>query len=179
MLSWCQGKKDQGTSGTSQLAHIPVPLLSGLLSFSTALQQTLQPAAMLLIFTGKWSNIKEIPPNMYTHDRKISFLLHVSMLIYQCPHKSGFPKFMPKTPSSVPLSAHPWTRNNEKQKTPYMLQGGKREKNLYLRNNFFCVHWDDPIWRQIIRMLELRNPLLQMKKEDFHGLINRMLEAND
>lgn len=57
------------------------------------------------------------------------------MLIYQCPNNSEFPKFMSKTPSTVPVSIGSWIRNNERQKT-YMLQEKIREKLLPLEKAF-------------------------------------------
>ena len=135
VLSWCQGKNDQSTSDTFQVIQdIPVPLLPGLSSFSTSLQQSPPSAGTLLICKGKWSNIKEIYLQTCIREIEEIFSCFMYPRLYtslSVSLRGSTPKFVSKTPSTVPVSIHSWTRNNERQKT-YMLQKKrrKRKKNI-------------------------------------------------
>lgn len=103
--------------------------------------------------------LKRFTSKMYTHDRGNILLFCVPMLIYQCPSNSEFPKLMSKTPSAVLVSIRSWQGTVTDKKHECSRRKREEKTYCYLRRIFVCLHWDDSIGRQIIKMLELRNPL--------------------
>lgn len=81
---------------------------------------------------------------LYTHDRKIPFLLRLSMFIYQSLHKYKFPKFLHKIPSSVSLSIHSWTSNNEWQKK-------KKGRGVKDREKLTAEEWNFSVCTETIQ----------------------------
>lgn len=122
-----------------------MPLLPGLPSFSTSLQQSPPPAGMLLICKGKWSNINEI--YLQTGIGEIEEIF--SYVMYPRLHTSvpvslrgSTPKFISKTPALFQQLFTLGQGTLKDKKTLHAAEEKEKKKKTYcyLRKLLVCLH---------------------------------------